>query len=108
MASIKHKYHIEKPAFPIDGYNFNVQVWISVDGGKTFCYCGIGKFCKTEDEAVEYIEKYKAEHPDTETEETEQTETVNPICLNCGEFGSGCRGTTEKVWTGCVYKTPKK
>ena len=48
MANIKHKYHIEKPAFPIDGYKFNVQVLISVDGGENFYYCGIGKFCKTE------------------------------------------------------------
>lgn len=66
MASVKHKYNIEKTAFPIDGYNFNVQVLISVDGGKNFYYCGIGKFCKTEEEAAEYIAQYKKENPNTE------------------------------------------
>ena len=73
MASVKHKYNIEKTAFPIDGYNFNVQVLISVDGGKSFYYCGIGKFCKTEEEAAEYIAQYKKENPDTE-DEKENTE----------------------------------
>lgn len=108
MTNIKHQYRIETPAFPIDGYNFNVQVWTSVDGGKTFGYCGIGRFCKTGEEVAEYIEKYKAEHPDAETEETKQTETLNPICLECGTYGRECLGTTEKAWTGCVYQTPKK
>ena len=36
-----------------------------------------------------------------------QSETVNPMCENCGKFGGECRGTTEKVWTGCVFKTPE-
>ena len=60
---IKRKYNIEKTVFPIDGiYNYNAQVFISVDGGKNYYYCGIGKFCKTEKEAQEYIEKYEKEH----------------------------------------------
>jgi len=32
---------------------------------------------------------------------------VNPMCENCGKYGGECYDTTEKVWTGCVYKTPK-
>ena len=68
MASVKHKYNIEKPAFPIDGYKFNVQVLISVDGGENFYYCGIGKFCKTEQETAEFIAQHKKENPDTEDE----------------------------------------
>lgn len=36
-----------------------------------------------------------------------QPEKVNPMCENCGKFGGECQGTTEKVWTGCIYKTPK-
>ena len=109
MVSVKHKYNIEKTAFPIDSYNFNVQVLISVDGGKNFYYCGIGKFCKTEEEAAEYIEQHKKENPDTEDEKesTEHPEKVNAMCLNCGKFGGECQGTTEKVWTGCVFKTSK-
>ena len=70
MTSVKHEYNIEKTAFPIDGYNFNVQVLISVDGGKNFYYCGIGKFCKSEEEAAEYIAQYKKENPDTQVTTT--------------------------------------
>ena len=62
--NVKHKYEIEKPAFPVDGYNYNVKVLISIDGGENFYYCGIGKFCKTEEEAAEYIEQHKKENPD--------------------------------------------
>lgn len=109
MASVKHKYNIEKTDFPIDGYKFNVQVLISVDGGENFYYCGIGTFCKTEEEATEYIAQYKKENPDTEDkkESTERPEKVNPMCDNCGKFCGECQGTTEKVWTGCVFRTPK-
>ena len=43
-----------------------------------------------------------------EKRNTEHPEKVNPMCENCGKFGGECQGTTEKVWTGCVFKTPKK
>lgn len=42
-----------------------------------------------------------------EKRNTEHPEKVNPMCENCGKFGGECQGTTEKVWTGCIYKTPK-
>ena len=74
MASVKHEYNIEKTAFPNDGYNFNVQVLIRVYGGKSFYYCGIGKFCKTEEEAAEYIAQYKKE---TRTPRTKKKALVN-------------------------------
>lgn len=48
------KRKIEKLSFPVDGYNYNVMEWRSVDGGKTFWYCGYGKFCKTLEEAEQY------------------------------------------------------
>jgi len=55
MDTIK-KYKIEKLHFPVDGvYNYNVQELTSVDGGKSFWYCGFGKFCRTLEEANEYI-----------------------------------------------------
>lgn len=55
------KYVIEKLAFPLDGiYNYNAKVLTSTDGGKTYWYCGIGKFCKTEEEAQEYINDFAA------------------------------------------------
>lgn len=48
------KCKIEKLAFPVDCYNYNVSEWRSIDGGETFWYCGHGKFCKTLQEAEEY------------------------------------------------------
>lgn len=35
-------------------YPFNVQLWYSSNGGKTFTYAGDGRFCKTIQEAEEY------------------------------------------------------
>ena len=37
-------------------YPINVQVWTDINGGKS--YCGVGKFCKTMEEANEYIDNY--------------------------------------------------
>lgn len=31
---------IKKLSFPVSGYNYNVQILRSVDGGETFAYCG--------------------------------------------------------------------
>jgi len=36
-------------------YPWNVQKWHSYDGGKTFVYAGYGRFCKSIEEADEYI-----------------------------------------------------
>ena len=44
------KYIIEK-----SGDLFNVKILISIDNGKTFHYCGNGKFFTTEKEAHDYI-----------------------------------------------------
>jgi hypothetical protein len=62
MTDIKRKYNVEKLSFPIDNiYNYNVQVLTSVDGENYF-YCGIGKFCRTEEEANNYITEYEQAH----------------------------------------------
>ena len=45
---------IEKLHFPVDGYEYNVQIWTSVDGGKNFWYCGFGKYFRTEEEAKKW------------------------------------------------------
>lgn len=37
-----------------DGYRYDAQMITSVDGGETFWHCGVGKFCKTKEEAEEY------------------------------------------------------
>ena len=56
------KYRVEKLHFPLDGvYTYNVQELSSVDGGKTFWYCGFGKYCKTLNEANEYVKSMKGD-----------------------------------------------
>lgn len=52
MVEMIEKVRIEKIA--IDVYNYNAQIWRSVDGGKTFWYCGCGKYFQTEGEAENY------------------------------------------------------
>lgn len=59
MANIMRKYVIEKNSFPYDGFKYNVQVWLSVDGGETYWYTGIGRFTRTKKEATQYIREYK-------------------------------------------------
>lgn len=49
---------IEKLAFPVDGYNYNAQIWKSLDG-KNFFYCGFGKYFKTREEAEAYKKQIK-------------------------------------------------
>lgn len=34
---------------------YNVQLWHSYDGGKSFVYAGFGRFCKTKEEAEDYV-----------------------------------------------------
>ena len=62
MANIMRKYIIEKNSFSIDGFKYNTQVWISIDGGDTFWYTGIGRFTRTKKEARQYIQEYKKNH----------------------------------------------
>lgn len=52
------KVKIEKLSFPVGNiYNYNAMIFRSVDGGKTFAYCGCGKYFET----IEAAERYKAE-----------------------------------------------
>ena len=37
-----------------------VLLWTSLDGGKTFYHCGVGKYCKTLEEAEEYKQQEEA------------------------------------------------
>ena len=49
------KYVIEKNNNAIDGHKYNVQIWVSIDGGTNYYYCGVGRFCKTKKECKEFI-----------------------------------------------------
>lgn len=54
------KVEIEKLSAPVGvnyNYNYNARIFTSVDNGKTFHYCGNGKYFQTLEEA----EKYKKE-----------------------------------------------
>lgn len=48
------KVKIESLYFPVDGYQYNAQIWRSVNGGETFWYCGCGEYFRTLAEAEAY------------------------------------------------------
>ena len=58
------KYRIIKLDFPVDIYNYNVQVLTSIDGGNIYYYGGNGKFCKTLKDAEEYAKSTGYENID--------------------------------------------
>ena len=52
------KVKIKKLSLPVSGYNYNVQILRSVDGGETFAYCGSGRYFKTKEDAKAYSKLY--------------------------------------------------
>ena len=49
------KVKIEKLTEPVGvNYNYNAKIFTSVDHGKTFRYCGNGKYFQTLKQAEEY------------------------------------------------------
>ena len=54
------KYTVEKLHFPVDGYNYIVMLWKSVDGGRNFYHCGHSKYFVTEAEALQYQAEQEA------------------------------------------------
>ena len=40
------------------GYSYNVQLWTTQDDGKTWNYCGVGRFCRTMKDVINYIKNY--------------------------------------------------
>ena len=53
----------EKHPARAHGYKYNVRILTSVDGGKKFYYCGVGRYCKSLQEIykTEAQEIYKTE-----------------------------------------------
>lgn len=48
--------------------------------------------------ADEQIERSKARRKAIEELE------YNPMCYDCKSFGKSCKGTINKIYSGCVYK----
>lgn len=46
----------------------------------------------------EQIERSKARRKAIEALE------YNPMCYNCKNFDKSCKGSTNKVYSGCIYK----
>ena len=50
-----YKVKIEKLSEPVGvNYNYNARIFTSVDNGKTFHYCGNGKYFQTFKQAKEF------------------------------------------------------
>jgi len=32
----------------------------------------------------------------------------NSMCLNCEKLNNGCQGTTNTIYSGCIYKSERK
>lgn len=73
MSEIRRIFEIKKLSFPVDGYEYDVQVHISVDAGNTYYNCGLGRLTRTLEEACLYIENYKKEHAELE----DKNETID-------------------------------
>lgn len=55
------KVEIQKLDFPVANvYNYDAMIFRSVDGGKTFAYCGCGKLFATLEEAERYKEEIES------------------------------------------------
>lgn len=39
--------------------------------------------------------------------ESKENKELNHMCKNCTCLNVDCNGTTNKVWTGCIYKKTK-
>ena len=58
-------------------YPYNARILTSVDGGKNYYYCGNGRYCKTLQEAFEFIKSNGAEELKEEAEDTVGAMEVN-------------------------------
>lgn len=58
-------------------YPYNARILTSVDGGESYYYCGNGRYCKTLQEAFEFIKSNGAEELKEEAEDTVGAMEVN-------------------------------
>lgn len=65
----KAKYVIERLAFPIDGvYKYNVQRWAAGPKREGYYYAGVGRYFRTEAEAIAYMDHMTATDEDARTD----------------------------------------
>lgn len=83
---------------PDSEYRYNVQLWHSHDGGKTFVYAGIGKFFKDIPTAGEYIADNRTPLPvfplvSSERQQAYEKTAAPDDCIPqiCGIHGRACR-----------------
>ncbi len=53
-----HKFMVSEYENHPYGFKYNVQLWHSTDNGSSWNYCGVGRFCKTMEEVINYIKNY--------------------------------------------------
>lgn len=58
-------------------YPYNARILTSVDGGENYYYCGNGRYCKTLQEAFEFIKSKAVEELKEEAEDTVGAMEVN-------------------------------
>lgn len=71
-----NKIEIRKLDFPVDGYRYNVRVLTSTDGGKSWWYCGNGKYAKTWQDALDVRRSLKRSFNAPEEEPASYSEPV--------------------------------
>lgn len=98
------------------GGTWNVQLWHSCDGGKTFVYAGIGRFFK--DDEREAMRAYVEEHrtplrvfplvtPERQQAYEQFAESPDGIPCICGYYGRSCyrmadeEGANRALCNGC-------
>lgn len=55
------RYQVEALAYPVDGYTHMVKTLTSVDGGRSFYYCGNSRYFRAKQEAEEHARAKEAE-----------------------------------------------
>ena len=78
-------------------YRYNVQLWHSFDGGKTFIYSGVGKFFNDLHESAEYIRQNRSPIPEFPIITKDRQRAFEALPINtdvpmiCGYCGRACR-----------------
>lgn len=102
---------------PSAEYRYNVQLWHSYDGGKTFVYAGCGKFFKDIPAAGAYVTENRTPLPVFPVVTSERQQAYEQaaaqgdyIPMICGIHGRACRqmndpeGANRALCDGCKLR----